>query len=152
VLQTPSDANQLEAAVGSVPTEIGTVRRALSDGGYVNADGFQRMETREKAVELFAAVTRADPQRRYDCRPPRQWPRKKVSDPRLVAMREEVASDAGRRIFAYRAKTVEPVFGVIEEAMGFRQFLLRGVGKVKTERALVCLAFNFKRRAVLSQA
>ena len=37
---------------------------------------------------------------------------------------------------------VEPVFGQIKQAMGFRQFLLRGLAKVKAEWQLVCLAHN----------
>lgn len=150
VLQTPCDANHLEAAVRSVPSTIGTVHRALADGGYINVEGFQRLEKGEEPVELFVAVTGEDRERRYDYRPPRQRPRKKVTDPRLVAMHEKVTSEEGRRIYAKRARTVEPVFGIIKEAMGFRQFLLRGVRKVKTEWALVCLAYNLKRLAALA--
>jgi hypothetical protein len=44
---------------------------------------------------------------------------------------------------------VEPVFGIIKSVMGFRQFLLRGMGKVSGEWRLVCLAWNLKRIAVL---
>lgn len=46
---------------------------------------------------------------------------------------------------AQRKQTVEPVFGIVKEAMGFRQFLLRGLEKVETEWALVTLAYNCKR-------
>ncbi len=92
------------------------------------------------------AVTGEDPNKRaYDYRPERERPRKKVTDPRLVAMRDKVASAEGKRIYAQRARTVEPAFGIIKEAMGFRQFLLRGIEKVKLEWGLVCLAYDFKR-------
>jgi Transposase DDE domain len=37
---------------------------------------------------------------------------------------------------------VEPVFGQIKQARGFRQFLLRGVGQVRAEWALLCTAHN----------
>jgi len=40
---------------------------------------------------------------------------------------------------------VEPVFGQIKQAMGFRQFLLRGLAKVKVEWQLVCLAHNLQK-------
>jgi hypothetical protein len=40
---------------------------------------------------------------------------------------------------------VEPVFGIIKEAVGFRRFLLRGMEKVSLEWALICIAYNFKR-------
>ena len=44
---------------------------------------------------------------------------------------------------------MEPVFGIVKEAMGFRQFSLRGLEAVKGERTLVALAYNLKRLAVL---
>ena len=50
---------------------------------------------------------------------------------------------AGRRSrYRLRKQTVEPVIGQIKQARGFRQFLLRGVIKVKAEWALVCTAHN----------
>ena len=44
-----------------------------------------------------------------------------------------------------RKQTVEPVFGIIKEVLGFRRFHLRGISKVDTEWHLVCLSYNFKR-------
>jgi hypothetical protein len=45
---------------------------------------------------------------------------------------------------------VEPVLGIIKEVLGFRQFSLRGLGKVAGEWCLVCLAYNVKRYHSLS--
>ena len=44
-----------------------------------------------------------------------------------------------------RKQTVEPVFGLIKSVTGFRQFLSCGLGKVRNEWTLVCLAWNLKR-------
>jgi transposase len=144
VLQTPADSNQLQAAVHGVAATVGTVQRVLADGGYVNVDDFDGLE--KEHVEVYVAVTGEDPNKRtYDYRPARERPRKKVTDPRLVAMRDKVASAEGKEIYARRAATVEPAFGIIKGAMGFRQFLLRGVERVKIEWGLVCLAYDFKR-------
>jgi len=144
VLQTPADSNELAAAVHSVPTELGQVRRALADGGYLNVEDFDGLE--KEHVEVYVAVSGEDPnKRKYDYRPARERPRKKVTDPRLVAMCDKVASTEGEQIHARRAPTVGPVFGIIKRAMGFRQFLLRGVEKVRLEWGLVCLACDFKR-------
>ena len=44
-----------------------------------------------------------------------------------------------------RKSTVDLVFGVIKEATGFRQFLLRGIAKVRDEWALVCLGSNLRK-------
>jgi hypothetical protein len=54
-------------------------------------------------------------------------------------------------VYAKRKSTVEPVFGIIKAAMGFRQFLLRGLGAVTGEWDLVCIAFNLKRLFVLAK-
>jgi hypothetical protein len=144
VLQTPADSNQLQAAVHGVAAAVGTVHRVLADGGYVNVNDFDGLE--KEHVEVYVAVTGEDPNKRtYDYRPARERPRKKVTDPRLVAMRDKVASTEGKEIYARRAATVEPAFGIIKGAMGFRQFLLRGLERVKLEWGLVCLAYDFKR-------
>jgi septal ring factor EnvC (AmiA/AmiB activator) len=47
-------------------------------------------------------------------------------------------------------QTSEPVFGIVKQAMGFRQFLLRGLRKVNGEWELVCLAYNVRRLFVLA--
>ena len=60
-------------------------------------------------------------------------------------MREKVTSEAGRRIYAKRASSVEPVFGTIKATLGLRQFLLRGLEKVRIEWDLAALAYNMKR-------
>ncbi len=90
--------------------------------------------------------------RRYDYRPPKNHPAKKVVDPRLIAMREKVTSDEGKRIYGRRASSVEPAFGIIKSAMGLRQFLLRGMAKVRIEWVLVCRAYNMRRLWSLSSA
>ena len=67
-------------------------------------------------------------------------------------MREKVTSEEGKRIYGRRASSVEPVFGIIKSAMGLRQFLLRGMAKVRIEWDLACLAYNMRRLWSLSGA
>ena len=50
--------------------------------------------------------------------------------PRMLAMKEKLSTEAGKRIYAKRKRTVEPVFGIIKQVMGYRQTLLRGFEKV----------------------
>ena len=45
---------------------------------------------------------------------------------------------------------LEPVFGIIKSALGFRQFLLRGLDKVRGEWSLVTMAWNLKRMFILA--
>ncbi len=150
VIRTPSDSNQLKPALESVPKAAGQVERVLADAGYAKAKVFEELE---KKLDLYVAVTGADNSyRRYDYRPPKKRTEKKIKDPRLVAMREKVRSEEGRRIYGKRASSVEPVFGTIKEAMGLRQFLLRGLEKVRIEWDLAALAYNMRRLWVLSTA
>lgn len=57
-------------------------------------------------------------------------------------MAAKVRSPAGQALYSRRKVIVEPVFGQIKEARGFRRFLLRGLAKVRGEWRLVCLGHN----------
>jgi len=65
-------------------------------------------------------------------------------------MRHRLKTAVGKRLYGLRKQTVEPVFGIIKEVMGFRQFHLRGHPKVCLEWELVSLAYNMKRPFNLS--
>jgi hypothetical protein len=54
-------------------------------------------------------------------------------------MAAKVRAPEGRALYARRKVIVEPVFGQIKEARGFRRFLLRGLDKIRGEWRLVCL-------------
>ena len=142
-----SDANELEPAVKNIPASIGTPDKVPADTGYANADTIERME--KDGHDLYVAVSRnaGTWQRRYDFRPESviARPEKKITDPRMLAMKEKLCTEQGRRIYAKRKHTVEPVFGIIKEVMGYQQTLLRGIENVSGDWGLVCLAYNFKR-------
>ena len=54
-------------------------------------------------------------------------------------------------MYKKRKCTVEPVFGIIKEVLGFRKFLMRGLEKVNIEWDIIKTAYNLKRMAKLSQ-
>lgn len=60
-------------------------------------------------------------------------------------MRRTLRTKRGRRRYAQRKAIVEPVFGQIKQGRGFRQFLLRGLEKVRGEWALICLTHNVRK-------
>ena len=60
-------------------------------------------------------------------------------------MRRKTRTKKGRKVYARRKHVVEPVFGFIKQALGFRQFLLRGLEKVGPEWELVNLGYNLRR-------
>jgi transposase len=70
-------------------------------------------------------------------------PEKSVKDvPVAQQMRERLGTEEGRALYARRKGTVEPVFGQIKEARGFRRFSFRGFDPVQAEWQLVCLTHN----------
>jgi hypothetical protein len=60
------------------------------------------------------------------------------------------ATPDGKKLYALRKQTPEPVFGIIKSVLGFRQFLLRGLENVRNEWSLVTMAWNIKRIFALS--
>ena len=62
--------------------------------------------------------------------------------PVAEAIRERLAGEEGRAVYARRKAIVEPVFGQIKKARGFRRFSFRGLCSVEAEWQLVCLTHN----------
>ena len=60
----------------------------------------------------------------------------------LARMTSRLRRAGHRRRYSLRKQVVEPVFGQVKEARGFRQFLLRGIEKVKAEWAMICTGHN----------
>jgi transposase/IS5 family transposase len=63
----------------------------------------------------------------------------------LRQMRRKLRSPAGRAVYARRKAVVEPVFGVLKEQRGMRQFRTKGLAKVAVEFTLAALAYNLTR-------
>jgi transposase len=57
-------------------------------------------------------------------------------------MRMKLKTKSGHEVYRFRKAIVEPVFGQIKEARGFRRFSMRGLTKVKAEWTMVCLTHN----------
>jgi transposase len=69
------------------------------------------------------------------------------NSPRMTAMAKTLQRAGHRSRYRLRKQVVEPVFGQIKQARGFRQFLLRGLDKVRAEWALICTAHNLLKLA-----
>jgi transposase len=138
-----ADRGELVADVESVPAVLGRVNTVLADSGFATGVQIDDLERRHR--EVLVATGRPD-QRPYDFRPPKPvLPEPADPKPWVKRMKARQHSDRGRRLYRLRQQTVEPVFGIIKQVMGFRRFMLRGVEKVSGEWQLVCLAYNCKR-------
>jgi transposase/IS5 family transposase len=59
-----------------------------------------------------------------------------------LPMHDKLTTSRGKELYARRKAIIEPVFGQIKQAMGFRRFSLRGLAKVPQEWGIVCLCHN----------
>jgi transposase len=121
VADSSADHWELEPALETVLPEAGTPTTVLADAGYVRKRLITRFESNPDAPELYLAITGDDHDLRgYDYRPPKKKT-KVVKDSVLIAMREKIRSDDGRKIYQKRKQSVEPVFGIIKSVLGFDQ-------------------------------
>ena len=139
-----SDRNELVADVEGIPAALGAADRVLADSGY--ATGSEVSQLAGRGVEVLVATGAEGQRRRHDFRPepPEQLAKAPQAD-WIKSMQEKMARPEHRAHYRLRQQTVEPVFGIVKQAMGFRQFLLRGLEKVEGEWALVTLAYNCRR-------
>ena len=147
VSRCANDRNELVADVDSVPAAVGTPARVLADNGYATETEVEALTGRE--IDVLVAVGTEDRRRQHDFRPlpdPDQAAEPKPPKaPWLAAMHKKLSEPAHQASYRLRRQTVEPVFGIMKHAMGFRQFLLRGHEKVTGEWQLLALAYNCKR-------
>ena len=110
----------------------------LADNGYATGSEVSQLEGR--GVEVLVATGAEGQRRRHDFRPqPPTTPAKAPQADWIKAMQEKMELSENRAHYRLHKQTVEPVFGIVKHAMGFRQFLLRGFEKVEGEWALVTL-------------
>jgi transposase len=149
VVRAVNDKQQIEPMLNQIdalPDELGAVDTLLADTGYFSA-----------ANVAACAAAGIDPliaMGRQPHHPPvgelfRDDPLAPENPTPLEAMAHRLKTREGRDLYALRKQTPEPVFGIIKSVMGFRQFLLRGIEKVRGEWRLVTMAWNLKRMFVL---
>ena len=152
VVQATNDKQQLAPMLGklaALPADLGQPETLLADTGYFSAANVQACGVAgiEPLIALGREAHHPSLSERFAEAPPAP------DDPTAVeAMAHRLKTLEGRKLYAQRKHTPEPVFGIIKSVLGFRQFLLRGLDKVRGEWNLVTMAWNLKRMFVLSPA
>ena len=136
VVNTSADCPQLLPMVDQVRANLGRKPKVCSaDAGFCSEANLEGMETRK--IKAYIATGR----QKHGSKAATHAKNGKPGS--LVArMREKLKRGGWRSPYRLRKQIVEPVFGQIKQAMGFRQFLLRGLAKVQAEWSLVCTAHN----------
>jgi transposase len=136
-----ADNDQLVPMVDAVKANTGKVPVQVSaDSGYFSEANIQAMEDRE--IEAFIAIGR---QKHGEAAPDGNEARRK--GPKVEDMRQRLRDGGFDSPYRLRKQTVEPVFGQIKHARGFRQFLMRGMRKVTAEWAMLCTVHNLLKLA-----
>ena len=146
VTEQANDKKQLKPMVELVEQQSGQRPEAiLADNGYCSEENLDYLESTaqpERKVEGFIATGK---QKHGEHRTPAQRGPLPKGATKVDRMKQKLKTKAGKAVYAARKCVVEPVFGQIKQARGFRQFLLRGKEKVKGEWALLCLTHNILR-------
>jgi transposase/IS5 family transposase len=127
---------EVEQRTGARPEKV------LADGGFYSNENVRDLE--DRGLEIYVP----DPNLARELntgKRARTIGRNRVRSPELKAMRKKLRSPAGRRVYAKRKALVEPVFGVLKQQRGIRQFRTRGQAKVAVEFTLAAIAYNLTR-------
>ena len=138
VTQAANDKQQLQPTLEAIRQQAGHRPQAvMTDSGYCSEANLQYLE--KKKIEGFIATDRESYRDRQQPGPRGPLPQGAT---RVDRMRRKLQTKVGAAIYSRRKTVVEPVFGQIKQARGFRQFLLRGLEKVQGEWAVICLTHN----------
>ena len=162
-----SDQHQLAPMTDAITANMGRKPEQLSaDAGYCSDANLAALE--ERGIDAYIATGRAKhavagtsasqaavatvdaaaaPSSPPQIGPQQIGPQQIGAPTRIDAMREKIKAGGYESPYRLRKQLPEPVFGQIKQARGFRQFLLRGVEKVRAEWAIVCTAHNLRKLA-----
>src|SRR5271170_4270164 len=149
VVQAPNDRQQIEPMLNDIdtlPDGLGKADTLLADTGYFSAANVAACEAAgiDPLIAMGRQLHHPPLRERFaDVPPPPENPTP------VEAMAHRLKTVKGRDLYALRKQIPEPVFGIIKSVMGFRQFMLRGIDRVRGEWRLVTMAWNIKRMFVL---
>jgi transposase len=145
VVQAANDKQQVAPMLGqlaALPAALGRPQTLLGDNGYFSAANVAACAAADVVPMLAPGRTPHHPSldERFAAAPPAP-----DNPTPLEAMLHRLATPEGKKLYARRKHIPEPVFGIIKSVLGFRQFLLRGLDKVRGEWSLVTMVWNIKR-------
>ena len=152
VVQAPNDKQQIEPMlerIEALPADLGKPDTLLADNGYFSEANVALCAAAQ--IEPMIAPGRQPHYPSLSERFAKAPPAPENPTP-LEAMSHRLQTLEGKRLYALRKQTPEPVFGIIKSVMGFRQFLLRGLDNAQGEWSLVTMAWNMKRMFALTAA
>ena len=148
--QQPNDKQQVEPVLQRMQkTEdrLGKAAGLLADAGYFSEDNVKHCEAEKITPYISDSRQRHNLSLEERFKSPLPCPEDADS---VTVMAHRLRTPEGKALYAKRKSTVEPVFGIIKEVLGFRRFHLRGFNAAQGEWNLVCMAWNLKRMYTLT--
>src|SRR6267154_2275178 len=143
VTQAGNDKEQLLPMMDVVEQQSGQrPEEVLADSGYCSENNLEELDSEENPERRINGYVATERQKHDEYKEPCPKGPLPKGATRVDRMRRKLKTKAGKAVYAARKAIVEPVFGQIKQARGFRQFLLRGIDKVRGEWSLVCLTHN----------
>jgi hypothetical protein len=135
-----NDQGQLVPLIRAIENNLGRKpEQASADSGYCSEANLAALEAH--GIDGYVAPGRRAPDSRE----------RKIGRPLTQRMRKKIDDGGFETPYRLRKQVVEPVFGQIKQARGFRQFLLRGVEKVRAEWAMICTIHNLLKLFTLAK-
>jgi transposase len=153
VSDAPNDKKQMRPTLESVSPAAGRSGPCSSTAATTARRRSPRWRDGDRDPKVYAAMRRQGHGRsvaQLEERPDPPPPPSGAGAGEVMAHR--LKTKEGRELYALRKQTVEPAFGIIKEAIGFRRFLLRGLEKTSLEWTLVTTSYNIKRLFGLGMA
>jgi transposase len=143
VTDATNDKQQLMPMVKTMEEQSGQrPQEVLADSGYCSEKNLEQLNADQNPERHIMGYIATERQKHDEYRKPCPRGPLPKGATRVELMKRKLQTKAGKAIYAARKTIVEPVFGQIKHARGFRQFLLRGIDKVRGEWSLVCLTHN----------
>jgi IS5 family transposase len=138
ITQEANDKEQLVPLLEQVKENLGQLPEKVSaDAGYFSEE--QVSDERIKDVDLYIAPDRQKHGQADDVKGELVQP----ADATVIdQMRHKINTPEGRAVYRWRKAIVEPVFGQIKDARGFRRFMFRGKVQVQAEWLFICVTHN----------
>ena len=150
ITQQANDKQQIEPALerlSEIAESLGKAEGLLADAGYFSEDNVNRCVDGEITPYISGSRQQHNLSLEERFKPPLPCPEDAGA---LAAMVHRLQTLEGKAVYAQRKSTVETVFGIIKEVLGFRRFHLRGLDAAQGEWNLVCMAWNLKRMYALA--
>ena len=135
--------------IAALPEELGVVQTLVADNGFYSQANV--VACTQAGIEPLLAIKRESHHEPLTERFATDSDAPQTSEP-VANMVHRLSTQAGKGLYKMRKQTVEPVFGIIKQVMGWRQMSMRGLAKAQGEWNLVTMAWNIKRMHVLSAA